>query len=96
MSQLESEDSGVPECDPAVCQLPSCYCSTDGTIAPGVSEDGAGLSINEVSPSLAESGSRDLATLTADWSAGPPDDHDQLQRRGDRPEHGHVREDLQV
>ena len=38
----------MPECDREVCQLPACYCSSDGTLAPGVSEDGGGLSVSEV------------------------------------------------
>ena len=38
----------MPECDPAVCVLPACYCSADGTQAPGVTEDGSGLDIKQV------------------------------------------------
>ena len=42
------DDNPVPECDPAVCVLPACYCSADGTQAPGVTEDGSGLDIKQV------------------------------------------------
>ena len=35
-----------PECDPAACLLPSCFCSADGTRAPGV--EPGGLEISDV------------------------------------------------
>ena len=38
----------MPECDPSQCVLPACYCSADGTLAPGVTEDGSGLDIKQV------------------------------------------------
>ena len=38
----------MPECDPEQCVLPACYCSADGTLAPGVTEDGTGLDITQV------------------------------------------------
>ena len=35
-----------PECDRQKCVLPNCYCSADGTLAPGVEE--LGMDISEV------------------------------------------------
>merc|ERR1712020_128558 len=45
--EITVEDPNLlPECDRQKCVLPNCYCSVDGTLAPGVEE--LGLDIKEV------------------------------------------------
>merc|ERR1712055_526442 len=45
--EIKVEDPNLlPECDPQNCVLPSCFCSADGTLAPGVEE--GGLTISDV------------------------------------------------
>ena len=34
-SDIESDPNRAPPCDPAVCVLPDCFCSEDGTTIPG-------------------------------------------------------------
>jgi len=46
--QVEAEDDLPPECDKEKCVLPACFCSADGTLAPGVAPEEGGLSIDEV------------------------------------------------
>ena len=48
VAEVEDEEDLLPECDREQCALPTCYCSTDGTLAPGVDPEQGGLSINEV------------------------------------------------
>merc|ERR1712002_249786 len=45
-TKVEDPNFNVPECDRQKCVLPNCYCSVDGTLAPGVEE--LGLDIKEV------------------------------------------------
>lgn len=35
LSDAESDPNRAPPCDPAVCVLPDCFCSEDGTTIPG-------------------------------------------------------------
>lgn len=35
ISDSESDPNRAPPCDPAVCVLPDCFCSEDGTTIPG-------------------------------------------------------------
>jgi len=37
---VELDPNRAELCDLAVCELPNCYCSADGTVAPGVRKDG--------------------------------------------------------
>ena len=46
--QVEAEEDLPPECDKEKCVLPACFCSADGTLAPGVAPEEGGLSIDEV------------------------------------------------
>ena len=48
VGQVEEEEDLLPECDRETCLLPSCYCSNDGTLAPGVDPEQGGLNIDEV------------------------------------------------
>lgn len=32
---IETDPNRAPHCDPAVCVLPDCFCSEDGTTVPG-------------------------------------------------------------
>lgn len=34
-SDIDSDPNSAPPCDPAVCNLPDCFCSEDGTAIPG-------------------------------------------------------------
>jgi|ERR1740124_172302 len=46
-TQIQEEDPNLlPECDREKCVLPSCFCSADGTLIPGVGE--GGLTVQEV------------------------------------------------
>lgn len=35
LSDIETDPNRAPPCDPAVCVLPDCFCSEDGTTVPG-------------------------------------------------------------
>lgn len=35
LTDIESDPNRAPPCDPAVCVLPDCFCSEDGTTIPG-------------------------------------------------------------
>ena len=45
--QIEKDENLLPECDKERCLLPGCFCSADGTLAPGVDSEG-GMTISEV------------------------------------------------
>lgn len=34
-SEIDNDPNSAPACDPAVCVLPDCFCSEDGTTIPG-------------------------------------------------------------
>jgi hypothetical protein len=35
LTDAETDPNRAPPCDPAVCVLPDCFCSEDGTTTPG-------------------------------------------------------------